>query len=346
MPSSSSWLDGWRRVLSAPLIVAAVCLLTFLAALPLALVLRAQIAAHLGPSLMADAAADGVNWDWWQEFTSQATGVGTTFTPSVIGFAATLDHLSSLLDGDREILPVAAAVATYLLVWVFLSGGIVDRYARRRRTRAYGFFAACGVFFWRFLRLGVVAGAAYWFLFAFVHEKLFGEWYVDLTGDLDAERTAFLWRFAFYAAFGLLLVAVNVVVDFAKVRLVVEDRRSALGALNASLAFIVRNAAAVIGLYALNAIVFVVLIGVWALVAPGAGRAGGLMWLGVIGTQLYILARLVLKLQFMASETALFQRLLAHAAYTAAPAPVWPDSPAAETISARPASPSAPSAAS
>ena len=39
-----------------------------------------------------------------------------------------------------------------------------------------------------------------------------------------------------------------------------------------------------------------------------------------------------LKLQFMASQTALFQRSLAHAGYTAAPEPRWPDSPAAETI--------------
>jgi hypothetical protein len=56
------------------------------------------------------------------------------------------------------------------------------------------------------------------------------------------------------------------------------------------------------------------------------------MWLGFAGTQLYLLARLLLKLQFVASQTALFQRSLAHAAYTAAPAPVWPESPAAEAI--------------
>ena len=31
---------------------------------------------HLGRSLAADSAADGVNYDWWQEFTSQATGLG------------------------------------------------------------------------------------------------------------------------------------------------------------------------------------------------------------------------------------------------------------------------------
>ena len=54
---------------------------------------------------------------------------------------------------------LAAAVATYLLVWIFLSGGVLDRYARQRPTRAHGFFAAAGVFFWRFLRLGLVAGA-------------------------------------------------------------------------------------------------------------------------------------------------------------------------------------------
>jgi hypothetical protein len=56
------------------------------------------------------------------------------------------------------------------------------------------------------------------------------------------------------------------------------------------------------------------------------------MWLAFLGGQLYILARLLLKLQFMASQTALFQSSLAHAGYAAAPAPVWPESPAAEAI--------------
>ena len=77
-------------------------------------------------------------------------------------------------------------------------------------------------------------------------------------------------------------------------------------------------------------LVFVLLLAVWALAAPGAGGAGLSMWLGFAATQLYMLARLLLKLQFMASQTALFQRSLAHATYTAAPAPVWPESPAAE----------------
>ena len=63
--------------------------------------------AHLGASLAAEGAANGVNYDWWQEFTSQATGLGTTFSPTIIGFAATLDNISSLLDAQREIAPIA-----------------------------------------------------------------------------------------------------------------------------------------------------------------------------------------------------------------------------------------------
>ena len=70
----------------------------------------------------------------------------------------------------------------------------------------------------------------------------------------------------------------------------------------------------------------------YGLVAPGAPRSGLLMWVMLAFGELYILGRHVLKLVFYASETAFFQGALAHAAYTAAPVPVWPDSPAAEMI--------------
>jgi hypothetical protein len=319
-------------VFTAPAIIAGVFAATLLAALPLALVMRATIAAHLGRSLMADRAADGVNYDWWQEFTAQASGIGTTFTPSVIGFAATLDNLSSLLDGRPEILPITAALAVYLIAWTFLSGGIIDRYARQRPTRAHGFFAAAGVFFWRFLRLAAIAGIVYWFLFTDVHGWLFDDLYPRLTRDLSVERSAFLWRAALYAVFAALLAVTAVVFDYARIRTVVEDRRSIVGSLLAAVAFIGRNPAQVAGVYALNALAFLVVIGLWAGVAPGASGAGLSVWLGLLGSQIFVLARLLVKLQGLASQTALFQRLLAHAGYTAAPAPVWPESPAAEAI--------------
>src|SRR5436190_2549673 len=313
------WLDGWWRVASAPAAIAGVFMFTLLTALPLALSLRDEIEDHLGSSLAANEAADGVNYDWWQEFSAQANGLGTTFTPSVIGFATTLDSVSALLDGRRLITPIAAALAMYVMGWLFVSGGILDRYARGRGIGAYGFFAASGTFFLRFLRLGIAAGLVYWFLFAYVHQWLFQRWYVNVTRDLDVERTAFYWRVLMYAIFTALLAATTLVFVYAMVRVVVEDRRSMAGALIAGIRFIVRNPARIVAVYLLNVMVFLGVVGVWALVAPGAGGSGASMWMGVIASQLYILARLVVKLQVLASETALFQQSLAHWGYTAAP---------------------------
>ena len=48
--------------------------------------------------------------------------------------------------------------------------------------------------------------------------------------------------------------------------------------------------------------------------------------------QVYIVARLWVKLVFWASETSLFQSRLAHAGYVARPEPVWPESPMAEAM--------------
>jgi hypothetical protein len=324
-----SFSDGWRRVFAAPGVLFGVYAMTVVMALPLAITMRGLLQTHLGSSLAADSAARGVNYDWWQEFTSQATGVGTTFSPTIIGFAATLDNISSLLDGQREVTPIAGALALYLAGWTFLAGGIIDRYARQRPTRAYGFFAASGTYFGRLLRLALVAGVVYWWLFAYVHRWLFLEWFVDRTRIIEVERTVFFWRLGLYLVFGFALVVVNVIFDYAKIRLVVEDRRSALGALSAAMRFVWRRRWNVAGLYALNGAAFLVLIAVWALVAPGAGIT---IVLAFLAGQLFILARLAMKLQFLASQTALFQASLAHARYAAAPMATWPESPSAELI--------------
>lgn len=327
-----AWRDGWRRVWCAPAILAGVVATTIVMAIPFALTLRGALAANLGRSAMAGQVADGVSYDWWQEFLSQATGLGSTFTPTIIGFASTLDGLSSVLDRSGEIAPIAAAVAAYLLVWIFLAGGIVDRYARQRPTRGHGFFAACGVYFFRFLRLGVVAGALYWWLFAYVHRWLFTDLYRTMTSGLSVEREAFAWRVALYLLFGAALVLVNIWMDYAKVRAVVEDRRSMLGALLSSWRYVVARPGRVFGLYALNAGTFLALVAAWAALAPGVGGTGVRMWLAFGLSQAYLLARLALKLHFLASQTALFQASLAHATYAARPSPTWPESPSAELI--------------
>lgn len=332
MRARTAFREGIRRVNGAPMVVAGMFAVTLFVTLPLSYALRGMISAHLGSSLAADLAAAGTNYDWWQEFSAQAAGLGTTLVPSITGFGAVLDNLSGLLDNTPLAATIAGATAAWLVLWSFLTGGIIDRFARARRTRSHGFFGACGMHFWRLLRLGAVAWLAYGFLFRYVHAWIFVHAYPWLTRDVTVERTAFAVHLAGYVIFGALLILCNLVFDYARVRIVVEDRRSALGAILAGGRFVRRHAADAAALYLLNAAAFLLLVALYAVLAPGAPRSGLSMWLVFGLGELYILARHYLKLLFYASETVLFQGALAHAAYTAAPALVWPESPAAEMI--------------
>jgi hypothetical protein len=213
-------------------------------------------------------------------------------------------------------------------VSLFLIGGVIDRLARDHAVGAGAFFSACGVYFFRFLRLGLIASAVYWVLFARYHAWLFDEVYPWLIADLTVERTAFFYRLGLYALFAAPLFFVNILFDYAKIRAVVEDRRSMIGAVAAGWRFIKRNPIAVIALYKINAFLFLLVIGLYYLIAPGGGNNPAAFAIG----QLYIVLRVIVRLLFAASQTALFQGRLAHAGYVARPVPKWPDSPAAEAI--------------
>jgi hypothetical protein len=224
---------------------------------------------------------------------------------------------------------VAIVVSAYIAVWLFLSGGILDRLARARPIRAAAFFGACGVYFLRFLRLAAVVGAAYWILFRWVHPWLFDTLYGRWTRDMTAESTGVALRAALYVLFLGLLAIVSAAADFAKVRAVVEDRRSVVSALGASLRFIRRRVWRTAALYLLNILVALVIARLWLQTAPAASAPA---WMAFFAGQVYVLCRIWAKIAFMASEIAFFQGELAHARYLAAPEPRWPDSPAIEAI--------------
>ncbi len=328
MSMTAAFVDGLRRVKRAPWLVIGLWLSTLVLALPLSLALHGLIGEHLGSSMAAQAAAEGMNFDWWNEFLAQTSGVGRTFVPAILGFAAILANLSGVADASGPPSPVVWVVAAQLLLSTFLTGGVLDRLARDRAIGAGAFFSACGVQFFRFVRLGVVAGAVYAFLFINVHGWLFDALYPRLLEDLTVERTAFVYRLGLYVVFGALVLFANLVFDYAKVRAVVEDRHSMIGALGAGFRFVRRNPGATIGLYAVNAAAFVAVLLLYYLAAPGAAANTLAFAVG----QLFIVLRVIVRLQFAASQTSLFQGRLAHAGYVARPVAKWPESPSAEAI--------------
>ena len=199
-----------------------------------------------------------------------------------------------------------------LVVWSFLAGGILDRYARNRPTRGRGFFGACGAHFPAMLRLGI----AEWLMLDFV------AWLISFARD-----RAGLERHATYGP-AVVLLAAGLVFLYARVRIVVEDRRSMLGALLAGGRFIRRNPAT-LPIFLIFAASVWVATSLWDQLAPQVGSPALLPF---AAAELIVAFLLFLVFASWASATALFQARLAHASYTAAPPIEWPESPAAEAM--------------
>lgn len=324
-----AWLEGWRRAIRAPGVALAAWALTVLVTLPLAALLREDVAAHLGSSAMAEDALHGWSQDWSGEFASEARDIAATLTREVLGATVTVATLSRIAEGVSLPPWLAGTVVVYLIIWIFLSGGIVDRLARARPLGAAMFLSLCGRYFGRLLRLALGAALAYWLLFGFVHPLLFGSVFDAWTRDATNEPRSLALLAALYAVFFVLLGIVSLVIDFTRVRLVVEDRRSTLAALAAGLRFVRRRFWRTVGLYALNIAGQVVIARVWFQIAVGAD---GPDVVALLVAQLYLVARIWSRMAFLGSEAVFYQGELAHATYTAAPLPRWPDSATAEGI--------------
>jgi len=152
----------------------------------------------------------------------------------------------------------------YVLVATFLTGGILEcLHNRNERAGLALFFLGCGRYVFRFLRLlllgaiGVVvlAGAN-----ALVNHLLTG-----FFRGTSHERLVQILMWAKTGLFALLLLCLLVILAFARIRIVVEGRRSVLAALAAAIGFVVRYPFRCTGL----TLLFLAL--GWAILAAGQG---------------------------------------------------------------------------
>jgi hypothetical protein len=295
---------GWRLVLQAPWIAAGLLIALLLLALPLSTVVPAGGAA----ADLAVAASEAWHPGWTAECAAEAAADTSTLPHLLVDLAGPARVWTA---GEAPASQAGAGVIVLLLgFWLFVSGGVLDRLARGRVVRGPAFFAACGTYWFRFVRLAALAAALYGALvWAFDPES------ADWSG---------------LALFLLSATLVNIVVDFAKVRMVVEDRRSVVSALAAGFRFVRRRWWPVAVLYASNGLVLAALVGAAGWLARLGADLSGPASVGALAAA--VVLRLWARLAFLASEIAFFQQNLAHAGYTAAPTPMWPDSPAEEAI--------------
>ena len=164
-----------------------------------------------------------------------------------------------------------------LIVWMgflslalnsILAGGVLTRFKAPDLKYSLGdFFRHTGRYAWRLLRLLVIGLICYWIVFKLLNEKL-GQWVDQWTDNWADDRAVFGARLAISLLVVLGLGFVNLVMDYARVRLVLEEGTGAIQAFLASLGFSLGRLKAAIGVYIVPSSLGLALLGVYRLLFP------------------------------------------------------------------------------
>jgi hypothetical protein len=292
-------------------------LLAWAVSLALALALGAIVRDAVRQSLGASLAAERMraSWDslWYASFSTQASGVAATLRPSVGGAGAVLDALDALLDGFAGVLAggagtgVLPAMLVYLVAWTFLGGGLLATFARPSDREP--FLGRATRVFPRMAMVSAAALSIYALVLGPIRSALDGQVAAALRDRID-ERVAFAWTAGEYALLWAMLVAVQLVADYAKVYVVrADDRRvfvAPLAAIARAARLVIRQPRRTAGLFAATGLVWLTVLALYAWVAPGArvSSAGAILGAFALG-QVYVLGRIAVRGLFLASETAL-----------------------------------------
>jgi hypothetical protein len=180
---------------------------------------------------------------------------------------------------DRYAMLIVCMGFVSLVLNSILAGGVLARFkAPELKYSLADFFRHTGRLAWRLLRLLVIGLICYWIVFKLLNEML-GQWVDRSTGNWGDDRSVFCARLAV----SLLVVGglgfVNLVMDYARVRLVLEEGTGAIQAFLASLGFSLGRLRNAIGVYVVPSFIGLALLGVYRLLLPwgsiNANIAGG-----------------------------------------------------------------------
>ncbi len=226
-----------------------------------------------------------------------------------------LDFVSELIFKYWDSLPMLfMLVATLGIVYVVLTllstGGTLAVFSSaERRFTAPVFFRGCGVYFWRFFRLLIVA-VIFYGIFVMALNGVLTSLVDKLTKSWTQERLVRLVSWAKVLGVAFVFVVVNMIFDYAKVRLVVDEGRSAVMAAFRSIKFVFRNFKQTLALFLfcmLLGLLFIVIYNPLEHLLPQNTKR----WIIVVFIlqQFFILARVYVRMTFFSSEVLLYENL-------------------------------------
>jgi hypothetical protein len=295
---------GIGDVARAPLLIVAVTAITLAMTLPFAIALGTRLQASLSSQPPVTLAETEIDPEWWEEFRQHARGLDATFTPAVLGFAATLDSFSGVLDGRQPPAGVIGPLLLSIVMWAFLWGGILRRF-ERGRIGISEFVQSGFAFAPRFVGIALTAVVLVIVLYLSLHPLLFGPLYRTLAAMTGTERDAFLIRVVLYLVFLAPLMLISLIADYARVASVAGRADSLGAAMRAGAAFVRENAGSVVALSLMASVILLVVTAAYGLLEVyGGSQVGG--WRAIAIAQAYIVFRLAMRLAVAASELRLF----------------------------------------
>jgi hypothetical protein len=196
----------------------------------------------------------------------------------------------------------------YPVLYIFLNGGIIGRLLDREgRTTPDSFFADCGRYFWRFVRLFLLSLLFYALAFGVILGAL-SALFKPVLENARTEWTVF-WISALRTVVALLLLSlVHMVFDYARILVVAGDENRVLRALQRAFAFIGKRFFRAWSLYLLIGMGFLAGTAVFFLVR-GHLPESGLFWLGLglLWEQAFIVFRLWTKMTFFAAQAEFYR---------------------------------------
>jgi hypothetical protein len=297
---------GATAVSTAPHLVVVVLIVTMLTAAPFGAWLGLRLQSALAGQVLSPTNSAEIDPEWWLEYRSHATGLEATLTPAIVGFAAPLSNLSALLDGTPQPLVLIVPAAIAAMTWAFLWGGLLTRFARRRRLGARAFAERSRHFWVPFIQIAAIAVVGQAILYLTVHRLLFGPVFNAFVSREPSEQSALIFRIALYAIFGACLAAISVIADYARVLAIGTGQRRVSVLITEAWRVVKTRTAPVVTAFLLTGGLFVALLVLYGTAeTTGGSRLGG--WRAIALGQAYILARLTIRLLAAASEVRLMQ---------------------------------------
>ncbi|MBF8294122.1 MAG: hypothetical protein HW389_667 [Bacteroidetes bacterium] len=279
--------SGIRRATSEPRMVLALYVVNLLMALPLAMAFRAVLVSGFGASMAPVELMRGLDFTVFVDFMN-----------------VHVEEVSAVL---RQI---SWAIALFMLINSFLAGGILA--VLRNEHDKYSiseFFAGCGKYFGRFLRL--------FFVFAIVLVVLvlimtfilamLSKLFID---DSTSEVTYIVLTIVQIKLFFLPVMLLLMIADYSKISIVVNDGRKVLKAAWQSTKFVFSHFFRTFGLELLMLLVPIALFAIYVLLDLAIGMTTDLtIIVMLIIQQLFMVSRAWSKVFFFAGEMSLYQSL-------------------------------------